>query len=134
MDNSLVDSFSKNQKLSSVTLIRLISSGCEDKLKIKLQEEVIKKQAVFLGLNFSECESFLNNLNPLDLPKEFKSFNNIQKDFLVSMAYEILFCGGMPSDREYIIGENVFRNIANIGNDDFLKRIEKIQALGNFFS
>jgi hypothetical protein len=133
MEKSLVESFSKQQKLSLITLVRIISNGCQDQNKVKLQDKAIRQQADFLGLNFSDCENYLNNLNPANFQNEFQGLTNIQKDLAVSMAYEILLCGGEPSERDYIIAENSFSKIANIDNDEFLKRIEKIQEMGNFF-
>lgn len=133
MENFLVNSFSNEQKLSAVTLMRLISNGSQDAQKVKLQEKAIIEQTSFFGLSFSECEIFLNNLNPETLKNELTSLNNEQKDFIVAMALEILLCGGAPSERDYMIAENAFEKIANINIDEFSNRIEKIQAIGNHF-
>jgi hypothetical protein len=128
-----VNSFSKEQKLSVITLMRLISNGSHDTQKIKLQDKAIIEQAIFLGLSFSECTIFLNNLNPETLKNELTSLNNEQKDFIVAMALGIISCGGTPSKRDYMITENAFEKIVGINIDEFSNRIEKIQLIGNHF-
>lgn len=134
MENFLVNSFTTQQKLSAITLIRIIINVGQDQNKILTQDKVINNQATTFGLNSNECEVFFNSINPSNLQNQFISLNNEQKDYLVAMVYEILLSGGTPSERDFIVAENLFDKVANINPDEFIMRIEKIQALGNYFT
>ncbi|MCB0747920.1 MAG: hypothetical protein KDC90_10710 [Ignavibacteriae bacterium] len=113
------------------TLIKIISEGSPVN---KAKEKVLYEQAKSMPFNSYEYDLFLQRLDPISLKRELSSFNDNQKDFAVAMTLELLTCNGVPSERDYMVAENAFEKIMGMNSDDFLKRLEKIQSIGKFFS
>lgn len=102
----------------------------------ELYSNIERKQIEFLSLLIPEFtfEYLATVQQNFPLQKEIlKSLNNRQKNFLVSMAIDLLWCNGKPSKEEYIKFEKAFDKIACIDKDEFAERVLKINGLMNKF-
>ena len=134
---SLSDSYilTKKQKLSCAVFLGHIthSSYLENPDLYKLYSNIERKQLKFLGLSMSETNNYLETIQQNhSLYKEIlRSLNDKQKDFLVSMAIELLWCDGKPSEEEYIKFEKSFAGVVSMNKDEFAERILKLNGIMN---
>lgn len=135
MDNSLINSFSYEQKLSIIAMMKMISHGSQDVYRSKLQQEIISKQESLFELSSLGCSMFLNNPNNVEImEKVLIPLNNSQKDYIVGLALKVLLSGGTTNKRENMIAENVFKLFLNINSDELLNRFQRAQTIGNYYT
>lgn len=140
-DTALSETYSltKEQKLACNTFLCGITSNSyiANPSLWKLYNNIEIKQVEFLGLPIPEFtfEYLATVQKNFPLQKEtLKTLNNSQKDFLVSMALDLLTCNGVPSEEEYSKFEKAFDKVAGIDKNDFSDRILKINAVFGKFS
>jgi hypothetical protein len=134
---SLSDSvgFTKKQKLScNIFLSGITSTSYITNPSLwKSYATIERKQLELLGLSIEETTEYLPTIQEnFPLQKDIlKSLNDSQKDFLVSMAIDLLCCNGKPSKEEYAKFEKAFEKVACIDRDEFAERVLKINGLMN---
>lgn len=130
--------FTKKQKLAcNIFLGHIIHSTYKSNPELyKLYKKVERNQLEFLGLSIYETTDYLEwtQKNHSYYLETLRSLNETQKDFLVSMALELLCCNGLPVQDEYMKFESAFEKVLFISKDEFANKVIKINALVNKFS
>lgn len=131
----------KKQKLAcNIFLYGIIHSSYtarrENPKLYELYNKVEKNQLEFLGISIYETTDYLEwaQKNRSLYIETLRSLNNTQKDYLVFMAMELLWCNGTPDQEEYIKFEKSFDKILLMSKEEFAERIIKIGTLVSKFS
>ncbi|WP_310560162.1 hypothetical protein [Flavobacterium sp.] len=128
------DNLNKSQKLTAMTILGIFNIASEKKeTKIK-RENLINLSLKELDIKYKEYDDYINCINPEIIRNKLTDISNSEKDLLITLAYEVLFCDGMPNEKEYVLMENLFKNIAKINQDELMKGFQKIQTLLNHFT
>lgn len=130
---SILDDLTKNQKFTVIVVLRIFNSGNEDTNIQKKRDRVISHIENDLKLKHDEVETYINNSAPEVIGRELLNLREMQKEFLIALAYDVLFCIGKPSERDLMIMENVFNQIIGTDRTKFSKSLEKIHVLKNHF-
>lgn len=130
----LANDFSKNQKLSSIALLTMISMAADSNQNKELKNKTISEHLKFFNLTNEEFNSFLkDDPSPEFISKELKSLDKRKGELLISLGYELLICIGVPSESEYNVTIHMFKEIAGIDENTFVETVEKLNALQRRF-
>ncbi len=130
--------FNKEQKLAVTSCLEMISSVGSDNLntpKRKAQKNII---ANILSKDFNLTQenwnNYSNNLTLKSVQATMHSLNPKGKRFFFACVFDLLATGGIPSQKEIMIAENICEKVAGISNYQFEKYMDETDSMMNSFN
>lgn len=132
------ETFNDEQKLAVTSCLEMISSVGSDNVntpKRKAQKNLI---ANILSKEFNLTQEYWSNysknLTPKSVQATMHSLDTKGKRFFFAYVFELLAIGGIPSQKELMVAENICEKVAGISNYEFEKYMDETDNMLNSFN
>jgi hypothetical protein len=130
--------FNNEQKLAVVACLEMISSVGSNNINTAKRESqkilIAKILSKDFNLNQVSWNSYYNNLTPSSVQETMHSLNSKGKRFFFSFVFDLLGKGGIPSQKEIMVAENICEKVAGISNYSFEKYMNETDKMLDTFS
>lgn len=130
--------FNTEQKLAVTACLEMISSvGSNNVNTAKRQSQKILIAKILskdFNLNQERWNSYSNDLTPSSVQETMHSLDSKGKRFFFSFVFDLLAKGGIPSQKEIMVAENICEKVAGISNYTFEKYMEETDNMLNSFN
>ncbi|WP_405201442.1 hypothetical protein [Dokdonia sp. LLG6352-1] len=130
--------FNTEQKLAVTACLEMISSvGSNNVNTAKRQSQKILIAKILsedFNLNQERWNSYSNILTPSSVQATMQSLDSKGKRFFFSFVFDLLVKGGIPSQKEIMVAENICEKVAGISNYTFEKFMDETDNMLNSFN
>lgn len=132
------ETFNKEQKLAVIACLEMISSvgsNNQNTPKRTIQKNMIANS---LSKDFNLTQESWNNysrkLTPNSVQATMHSLDAKGKRFFFSYVFDLLGKGGVPSQEEIMVAENICEKVVGISNYEFEKYMDETDNMLNAFN
>jgi len=130
--------FNTEQKLAVTACLEMISSvGSNNVNTAKRQSQkvlIAKILSKDFNLNQERWNSYSNALIPSSVQATMHSLDSKGQRFFFSFVFDLLAKGGIPSQKEIMVAENICEKVAGISNYTFEKFMDETDNMLNSFN
>uniref|UniRef100_UPI00404B436C hypothetical protein n=1 Tax=Gelidibacter sp. TaxID=2018083 RepID=UPI00404B436C len=130
--------FNSEQKLAIIACLEMISSVGSNNINTAKRESqkvlIAKILSKDFNLNQERWNNYSNDLTPSSVQATMHSLDSKGKRFFFSFVFELLAKGGIPSQKEIMVAENICEKVAGISNYTFEKFMEETDNMLNSFN
>ena len=130
--------FNTEQKLAVTACLEMISSvGSNNVNTAKRQSQkvlIAKILSKDFNLNQERWNSYSNNLTPSSVQETMHTLNAKGKRFFFTFVFDLLGKGGIPSQKEIMVAENICEKVAGISNYSFEKYMDETDKMLDAFN
>jgi hypothetical protein len=130
--------FNSEQKLAITSCLEMISSvgnnNTNTAKRIAQKKMIAKTLSIDFNLNQERWDNYSNNLTPSSVQSTMHSINEKGKRFFFSFVFDLLATGGIPSQKEIMVAENICEKVVGISNYMFEKFMYETDNMLNSFN
>ena len=136
MENPIKQIFkdlNSNQKMSIINLLVTLAEE-EETSSVKLEKiKCLNSYIDILNVRQDDCTNYFRIKGALQMINDLKVLPKTQKEFLVIVGYEMLYCGGKPNLEDISLIISIFEKL-DIDEDKFVEIIAKNHAIMKTFA
>lgn len=130
--------YNSEQKLAITACLEMISSVGSNNIntskRIAQKKMIAKTLSIDFSLNQERWDNYSNNLTPSSVQSTMHSIDKKGKRFFFSFVFDLLATGGIPSQKEIMVAENICEKVAGISNYMFEKFMDETDNMLDSFN
>lgn len=116
-----------NQKMSIMNLLATIADGEQRSSVLQEKVKFLNSYIIILDVRNDICRNYFKTAGGLQMIDDLNTLPQSKKEFLVSVSYDLLNCGGKPKEEDISFTINLFEKFG-IDENKFVQIIEKNHA------
>lgn len=122
-----------NQRMSIINLLSSIAFCDGDNGNQEKEMKYLNSYFRILNVRFDNCMKY-HEINGLSrIFEDLKCMSRKQKEFLVSIVWELVICDGRPNETEIQVTMNMFEKIG-ISQEEFMDILNKTLTIINHYN